>query len=77
MPLPSSDGRSFAARVCSALDQLGLPSAFLDRKLDKFIAWNSPFLKALTVSEDRIKVIAASEILFSKKGALRSMAESK
>ncbi len=71
MPLPSSDGRSFATRVCSTLDQLGLPSAFLDRKLDKFIAWNSPFLKALTFSEDRIKVIAASEILFFEETGIK------
>jgi len=71
MPLPSSDGRSFATRVCSTLDQVGLPSAFLDRKLDKFIAWNSPFLKALTVSEDRIRIIAASEILFFEETGIK------
>jgi hypothetical protein len=71
MHLPSSDGRSFAARVCSALDQLGVPSAFLNRKLDKFIAWNTPFLKVLTVSEDRIKVMAASEILFFEETGIK------
>jgi hypothetical protein len=64
MPLPSSDGRSFAARVCSTLDQLGFPCAFVNRKLDKFIAWNSRILHAFSVSEERIRAIAASEILF-------------
>jgi len=71
MPLPSSDGHSFAARVSSTLDQLRLPSAFLNRKLDKFIAWNAVFLKSLAVSENRIKAMAASEILFFEETGIK------
>src|SRR5260221_3269078 len=49
--------------ICSALDELALPRAFLERELDKFVAWNSRFLKALSISEEELRAINASEIL--------------
>jgi hypothetical protein len=52
-----------AYRLCSAANELALPRAFLDRKLDMFVAWNARFLEALSISEEEIRVINASEIL--------------
>ncbi|HXO95675.1 MAG TPA: hypothetical protein VN857_03760 [Chthoniobacterales bacterium] len=49
--------------ICSTLDELALPRAFLERELDKFVAWNSRFLKALSISEEELRAINASEIL--------------
>src|SRR5260221_4338873 len=49
--------------ICSALDELAIPGAFRERELDKFVAWNSRFLKALSISEEELRAINASEIL--------------
>lgn len=49
--------------VCSALGELALPRAFVERRLDKFVAWNSQFLKVLGISEEQIRTTNASEIL--------------
>jgi hypothetical protein len=50
-------------QICSALGELAVPGAFLDRTLDKFLAWNSRFLIALRISEEEIRVADASKIL--------------
>ena len=63
MALPSSDATHFADLVCSTLGLLGLPRAFFHRQQDRFVAWNSPFLNALGLSEEEIRAIRASEIL--------------
>jgi hypothetical protein len=43
---------------------MALLRAFLDPKLDKFVAWNSRFRKAPRISEQEIQAVNASEILF-------------
>jgi hypothetical protein len=49
--------------ICSALGELALPRAFQERKLDRFVAWNSRFLKTLSISEEEVQAVNASEIL--------------
>jgi hypothetical protein len=49
--------------VCSAMEALALPRGFLERRLEKFVAWNLRFLKALRISEEEIQSARGSEIL--------------
>jgi hypothetical protein len=53
MLLPSIDARPLDERVCSVLDQLALSRRFIDRNLDKFVAWKSRFLKSLSIASIR------------------------
>jgi signal transduction histidine kinase len=58
----------YAEQICFVLDQLALPRAFVDSKLDRFVAWNSHFLNALNIPEDQIKSQVASEVLSFENG---------
>jgi len=49
--------------VCSVLGELALPRAFLEHRLDRFVAWNLRFLKALSISQEEIQGVNASKIL--------------
>jgi hypothetical protein len=53
MHFPSPDARVFTERVCSVQGQLSLPMAFIDQDLDKFVSWNSRFLKSLSFDSIR------------------------
>jgi hypothetical protein len=53
----------YAEQLCSALDRLALPRAFVENKIDRFIAWNSCFLNALHISQREISALRASEVL--------------
>ena len=61
MPEPSPDARVFAERVCSVQVQLPLPRAFIDHDLGKFVAWNSRFLKALSLDSIRKRMAASRQ----------------
>ena len=58
----------YAEQVCSLLDELALPRAFVHSQLDRFVAWNSHFLNALNIHEDEIKSLVPSEILYFEDG---------
>jgi signal transduction histidine kinase len=58
----------YAEQVCSLLDELALPRAFVHSQIDRFVACNSHFLNALNIHEDEIKSLAPSEILYFEDG---------
>jgi signal transduction histidine kinase len=59
---------AYAEQICSVLDELALPRAFVHSQLDRFVAWNSQFLNALNIPEDEIKSLVASEIVCFEDG---------
>ena len=52
-----------AKQICSDLDELSLPRAFVDFSRNKFIAWNSGFLQRTGTSDRELRSLKVTDIL--------------